>query len=96
MHETLKALYYGNISPFEDPIHADSPYHKLLPKLAKCEATLTKLQDEADRQLVKDFIEIYQQINSITAEENFIRGFRLGVQLMAECLTETQGGDSDG
>ena len=33
-----------------------------------------------------------QEIDSITAMENFILGFRLGVQLMAECLT---GGEDD-
>lgn len=33
-----------------------------------------------------------QEINSITAIENFILGFRLGIRLMAECMDED---DSD-
>ncbi len=37
--------------------------------------------------------DLHQQVASINSEENFIQGFRLGVQLMAECLTELQGGE---
>ncbi len=94
MHETLKALYYGNIAPFEAPIPADSPLRKLSPQLAKCEAALTGLLDEDDKQIVKDFIDAHQQLTSITSEENFIQGFRLAVRLMAECLTEPRGGET--
>ncbi len=96
MPETLKALYYGNISPFEAPIPAGSPLRKLASKLAKCEAELTELLDEDGAQLLKDFDGLHQQVASINAEENFIQGFRLGVRLMAECLTEPQGGETNG
>ncbi len=65
-----------------------SPLRKLVPKLAKCEATLTELLDAEGRQLLKNFDDLHQQVTCITSEENFILGFRLGVQLMAECLTE--------
>ena len=93
MPETLKALYYGNISPFEAPIPAGSPLRRLASKLAKCEAELTELLDVEGRQLLKDFDDLHQQVAGINAEENFIRGFRLGVRLMAECLTVPQGGE---
>ncbi len=93
MPETLKALYYGNISPFEAPIPVGSAIRKLASKLAKCEAELTELLDEDGRRLLKDFDDLHQQVASINSEENFIQGFRLGVRLMAECLTELQGGE---
>ncbi len=96
MPETLKALYYGNISPFEAPIPAGSPLRKLVPKLAKCETELTDLLDEDGKQLLKEFDDLHQQVAGINSEENFIQGFRLGVRLMAECLTEPQGGDPNG
>ncbi len=86
MPEILKDLYYGNISPFEAPIPAGSPIHKLASKLAKCEDALTGLLDENGEQIFKEYIDIQQQLTGITAEENFILGFRLGVQIMAECL----------
>ncbi len=96
MPETLKALYYGNISPFEASIPAGSPLRKLASKLAKCETELNELLDEDGRQLLKDFDDLHQQVSSINSEDNFIHGFRLGVQLTAECLTEPQGGDPNG
>ncbi len=96
MPETLKALYYGNNSPFEASIPAGSPLRKLAPRLAKCEADLTELLDAEGQQLLKDFDDLHQQVASINSEENFIQGFRLGVRLMAECLTEPQGGDPNG
>ncbi len=96
MPETLKALYYGNISPFEAPSPVGSPLRKLASKLAKCEAELTELLDTEGRQLLKDFDDLHQQITGINSEENFFQGFRLGVQLMAESLVEPQGGDPNG
>ncbi len=96
MHETLKALYYGNIAPFEAPISAGSPLRKLASKLAKCETELNELLDAEGRQLLKDFDDLHQRVTCITSEENFIQGFRLGVQLMVECLTEPQGGNANG
>ncbi len=93
MPETLKALYYGNISPFETPVPAGSPLRKLASRLAKCEADFAELLDTEGRQLLKDFDDLHQQVASINSEENFIQGFRLGVRLMAECLAEPQGGE---
>ncbi len=96
MPETIKALYYGNIAPFEAPIPADSPLHKLTPKLTEYETTLAGLLDEENRHLIKDLTDIHEQISSITSEENFIQGFRLGMRLMAECLSKSQGGGPNG
>ncbi len=93
MPETIKALYYGNISPFEAPIPASSPLRRLASKLAKCETEFAELLDADGKQLLKDFDDLHQQVTGINSEENFIQGFRLGVRLMAECLTEPQGGE---
>ncbi len=93
MPEMLKALYYGNISPFEAPIPAGSPLRRLASRLAKCEAELTELLDEDGRQILKDFDDLHQQVASINSKENFIQGSRLGVRLMAECLAELRGGE---
>ena len=36
-------------------------------------------------------IESQQEIDSITALENFILGFRLGVRIMTECMDDNDG-----
>ncbi len=96
MHETLKALCYGNILPFEAPIPAGSPLRKLASKLVKCEDALAELLDTEGKQLLRDFDDLHQQVSSINSEENFIQGFRPGVQNMAKCIAERQGGESNG
>ncbi len=88
MPETIKALYYGNLAPFETRIPAGSPLHKLVSRLTKCEAELSELLDENGRQLLRDFDDLHQQVTGISSEESFIQGFRLGARLVAECLTE--------
>lgn len=91
MPTTIQGLYYGNITPADQTMPAGSPLRKLTAQLAKYEAGLTGLLDAEDVPLLKALVETQQQIDSITAEEHFILGFRLGVQLMVECL----GGESD-
>ena len=88
MPKILQDLYYGNIVPSDRTLPADSPLRKLTLQLSKYEAGLTGLLDGEDVPLLQAFAETQQQINGITAEENFILGFRLGVRLMVECLTE--------
>lgn len=92
MPTTIQDLYYGNITPADKTMAADSPLRKLTAQLAKYEAGLTGLLDAEDIPLLKALVDTQQQIDSITAEENFIYGFKLGVQLMVECL----GGEPDG
>ncbi len=79
MPETLKALYYGNISPFEASIPVGSPLRRLASKLSKCEADFTELLDADGRRLLKDFNDLHQKVTGISSEEGFIQGFRLGV-----------------
>ncbi len=88
MPETIKALYYGNLAPFEAHLPAGAPLHKLVSRLAKRETELTELLDTDGRRLFKDFDGLHQQVTGINSEESFIQGFRLGARLMAECLTE--------
>ncbi len=46
--------------------------------------------------LLNTLISAQHEINRITALENFILGFRLGVRLMAECMDEDDGDLVDG
>ncbi len=52
--------------------------------------------NEEERHLLNVLTNAQQEIDRITAMENFMQGFRLGVQLMVECLTEPQGGNANG
>lgn len=92
MTKTLKDLYYGNLTLFDHPIPSGSPIRKLSAQLTQCETKLKEQLGPEEKTLLEDILKTQQDMDGVTAEENFILGFRLGVQLMAECLT---GGEDD-
>ncbi len=87
MTKTLKDLYYGNLTLFDHAIPSGSPIRKLSAHLTQCETKLKEQLSPEEKALLEDILKTQQDMDGVTAEENFILGFRLGVQLMAECLT---------
>jgi len=51
---------------------------------------------ESEQEILTKLIRSQHEINSITARENFILGFRLGVRMMAECLDDNDGDIQNG
>lgn len=92
MTKTLKDLYYGNLTLFDHDIPRGSPIHRLSAHLTQCETKLREQLNPEEKALLEDLLNTQQDMDGVTAEENFILGFRLGVQLMAECLA---GGEDD-
>ena len=88
MQKTLKNLYFGNIRPCEQRMPFNSDLRRVLDKAARCERELTERLGEADQTLLTELVNAQQQIDSITAQENFVQGFRLGVRVVAECMVE--------
>lgn len=86
MPRILKELYYGNLTLFDHPIPNKSPMRKLSAQLTQCETKLAELLNAEGKALLENLLHTQQEMDSVTAEEKFILGFRLGVQIMAECL----------
>ena len=59
--------------------------------MARFESQLTERLDEGGQAILAKLIESKDEVESITALENFILGFRLGVRLMAESMDENDG-----
>ncbi len=91
MRTTLEDLYYGNITPSEQRMVPGSEMKKAADRVASCEKQLMEQLGEAEQEILTKLIRSQHEINSITATENFILGFRLGVRLMAECMDENDG-----
>ena len=60
------------------------------------EIQLTERLDEDGKTILAKLIESQHEIDSITALENFILGFRLGARLMAECMDNNDGNIRNG
>ena len=91
MRTTLEDLYYGNITPNEQRMVPGSELKKAVDRVTGCEKQLMEQLEEAEQETLTKLIRSQHEINSITATENFILGFRLGVRLMAECMDDNDG-----
>ena len=79
MRKTLEDLYYGNITPNEQQMTHGSEMEKAVARVASYEKQLMEQLGETEQAIL------------ITATENFILGFRLGVRLMVECMDDNDG-----
>ena len=91
MRKTLEDFYYGNITPCEKEMRPDSKLQHAVNAAAKCEGQLAERLSEPEQALLTGLVRAQHEIDSITAAENFILGFRLGVRLMVECMDENDG-----
>ena len=91
MRNTLEDLYYGNISPGAQQIAPNSELKRAADRVARFESQLTEHLDEDGQTILAKLIESQHEIDSITALENFILGFRLGTRLMAESMDDNDG-----
>ena len=91
MRKTLEDLYYGNIIPNEQQMTPGSELKRAVDRVASYEKQLTEQLEEAEQETLTKLIRSQHEINSITATENFILGFRLGVRIMAECMDDNDG-----
>lgn len=91
MRNTLENLYYGNVTPNVQDMAPNSELKRAADRVTRLENQLTELLDEAGQTVLAKLIESQHEIDSITALENFILGFRLGVRIMAECMDDNDG-----
>lgn len=96
MRKTLEDLYYGNIIPHEKRITAKSELQRMVKRAAECESRLIELLNDEEKHMLSVLISAQQEIDGITAIENFILGFRLGVRLMIDCMDDDDGSVTDG
>ena len=91
MRSTLEDLYYGNITPGAQQIVPNSELKRATDRVARFESQLTERLDEDGQTILAKLIESEDEIESITARENFILEFRLGTRIMAECMDDNDG-----
>lgn len=91
IRRTLEELYYGNITPNEQRMVPGSEMQKAVERVTSHEKQLVEQLGETEQEILTKFVRSQHEINSITATENFILGFRLGVRIMAECMDDNDG-----
>ena len=91
MRKVLEDFYYGNITPNEKEMRPGSKLHRAVNTAAQCESQLAEELDEVRQALLTKLVNAQHEIDSITATENFILGFRLGVRMIVECMDGNDG-----
>ena len=91
MRNTLEDLYYGNITPGTQQIAPNSELKRATDRVSRFESQLTERLDGDGQTILAKLIESKDEVESITALENFILGFRLGIRLMAESMDDNDG-----
>ena len=91
MKDTIMQLYDGEIHPAERSYTKDSTAEKLLTKFSdSADWLMDNLEGEAKAKLL-ELINCHNELDSITAYENFRDGFKLGAQMMISIM---MGGES--
>ena len=91
MRNILEDLYYGNITPGVQQMAPNSELKRAVDRVTRFESQLTEWLDETGQTILAKLLESQDEIESITARENFILGFRLGVRIMAESMDDNDG-----
>ena len=91
MRNTLEDLYFGTLTPNEQQMVAGSELKNAVDRVARYESELTERLGEDEQTILTKLIRSQHEIDSITALENFILGFRLGAKIMMECMVENDG-----
>ena len=91
MRNTLEDLYYGNITPGTQQMVPNSELKRAADRVTRFESQLTERLDEDGQAILAKLTESRDEIESITARENFILGFRLGAKITMECMDENDG-----
>ena len=68
-----------------------SELKRAMDRVTKYENQLMERLKETEQDVLTKLIRSQHEIDSITALENFILGFRLGVRLIAECMDDNDG-----
>lgn len=91
MRKLLEDLYHGNLTPSARKIAPKSELLQAVSKAANCEERLMGCLNETEQKILNELIETQFTMDSITAVENFVIGFRLGARMILECMDDNDG-----
>lgn len=80
----LHELYGGNIAPGMSAFKKDSEYESTLNTIVEKEKDLLARLTDEEKDLFIRFRDAQVRLNCLIAEENFIKGFKLGALIMLE------------
>ena len=87
MKKTLVDLWYGNIDP-QEQAQANPQVPDLLKLLERNHDALSKTLNDDQKVILEKYQSCADEISGFCERDSFICGFRLGMRLAIEALTE--------
>ena len=91
VHDILKELWNGEIILNERFVRSDSEYKCLTKLFDRMNDKLSKMMSEDEKECYDKICDLTSEMQSISEEEIFIEGFRLGAKIMLSVVCEYKG-----
>ena len=82
----IEELYAGNLNPSFQQVKKGSKYDKLTKQESELHKKLSQILSDDDKKLLEKICDIKDDIDYITAFDNYAMGFRDGSRLMMDIL----------
>jgi len=89
-NETLKAFYYGNLSPSERQTIRGSEAARATKDLSDAEDLLAQSLPPELRPVLDRLTKAQRELDGIMAEASYIDGFKTGARIMMEILDDAR------
>lgn len=86
MTSILEEFAYGNLSPQPRFFKHHSQYGKAMRALSRSEERLMTRLGEDERLLFQTYIDAQGEVNRLTAVDNLVYGYKLGLMMTAEAF----------
>ena len=88
---TLKAFYYGNLSPCEKQIIRGSEAERLAKELSDAGEQLARSLPPDLRPVLDQLLKAQDRLDGLMAAEHYVDGFKTGARFMMEILDDAHG-----
>lgn len=88
MTSILEEFAYGNLSPQVPPFLHNSEYGEVIRVLSQNEERLLARLNEEEKSLFENYTGAQGELNRLTAANNLIYGYRLGLTMTAEAFVD--------
>jgi hypothetical protein len=88
MKSIIRELYNGNLSPADKTLSSNPKLKKKMDAAGEIEDKLASLLDGENKKLFEELCEIQTDITIMNGEERYIDGFKMGMRIAVESLSD--------
>lgn len=86
--KTLEDLFFGKNIPYDSPSIDPEEYRRLTAGISEVEILLYRSMSKEQKELYNQYVDRCADLADAESRDAFVRGFRLGVRLLLESLTD--------